>query len=96
MKFEYRESGDGYLARLEYSEQRIETSRADSTKGSQKSSQKILEAVAENPHITIAQLSDRCGIGPRAVQKNINVLRDQGLLRRVGPARGGHWDVLQG
>lgn len=108
MTFSYRESGDGYLARLEYSEQRIETSRADSPKSSQKSSQKgsqkssqkssqkILEAVAENPHITIAQLSDRCGIGPRAVQKNINVLRDQGLLRRVGPDKGGHWDVLQG
>lgn len=92
MTFRYRESGDGYLVRLEYSEQRIETSRTGSPKGSQK----ILEAVAENPHITIAQLSGRCGIGTRAVQKNINVLRDQGLLCRIGSDKGGHWEVLQG
>ena len=41
------------------------------------------------------QLSKVCGIGTRAVQKNIDLLREQGLLRRVGADKGGHWDVLE-
>ena len=62
--------------------------------GSQKSSGKILEAMAHDSHVTIAQLAELCGIGTRAVQKNIDLLREQGLLRRVGADKGGYWDVI--
>ena len=64
-------------------------------KSSQKSSQKILEAMAENPHVTIAQLAELCGIGTRAVQKNVDLLRERGRLCRVGPDKGGHWEVVR-
>ena len=35
------------------------------------------------------------GISSRAVEKQIAKLREQGRLRRVGPDKGGHWEVLK-
>ena len=67
--------------------------RKSSQKSSQKRSQKIFETMSKDPHVTIAQLSVLCEIGTRAVQKNIDLLREQGLLRRVGADKGGRWDV---
>ncbi len=69
-------------------------SQKGSQNGSQKSSQKILLTLAKDPHCTIAQLAEICGISTRAVQKSINRLREQNKIRRVGPDKGGHWEVL--
>ncbi len=63
-------------------------------KSSQKSSQKILELIAENSHITIKELSNALNITDRAVKKNIDGLKKQGVLRRVGPDKGGYWEVV--
>jgi len=52
MAFDYRESGDGYLARLQYSEQRIETASKVGEKVGEKltgNQQKILRCMADNP-----------------------------------------------
>ncbi len=80
MTFEYRESGDGYLVRLEYSEQRVESQpRVGEKVGNRgrksKSSQSILDAVSDDPNVTIAHLAELCGISTRAVQKSIEVLK---------------------
>ena len=67
-----------------------------SPKNAPKSAQKILEAVAENPEITITQLSEICGISTRAVQKNIEALKKKGHLLRIGSDRGGQWKIGDG
>lgn len=58
-----------------------------------KSREKILELLAENPKLTIAGLSATIGIGAKAVEKQLAKLRADGRLRRVGPAKGGHWEL---
>jgi predicted HTH transcriptional regulator len=40
-----------------------------------------------------AGIDKRLEISPRAVEKQISKLRKEGLLRRIGPAKGGRWDV---
>jgi len=102
MSFDYRESGDGYLVRLEYTEQRTETTPKCSPKSSPKSSPKgspktadlILELIRENPKISTTIIGEHLGISKRAVLKQTQTLKKAGCLRYVGPARGGHWDVL--
>ena len=76
------------------SDKKKEIKQKGSQKGSQKSSQKILKIMADDPQVTIAQLSKLCGIGTRAVQKNIDSLRANGRLRRVGADKGGHWEII--
>lgn len=64
-----------------------------SQKSSQKSSQNIIEVMRHKPEITIAELAARLGISDRAVKKQITKLKQQHLIRRIGPDKGGHWEV---
>jgi len=62
---------------------------------SEKTSEKILKAITQNKNITIAELADITLVAPRSVERNIQKLQEQGLLHRVGPDKGGHWDVVE-
>ncbi|MDA3956976.1 ATP-binding protein [Oceanispirochaeta sp.] len=66
-----------------------------SKKSSQKSSQKIVLLMSENPDITIAQLSKKIGISDRSIKKHIAFLQSQNRVKRIGPDKGGHWEVLE-
>jgi len=66
-----------------------------SQKSTQKSSQKILQLLFHEPSITIERLSSELGISERAVKKQLRNLKQQGFLNRVGPDKGGHWQVLK-
>ena len=63
-------------------------------KSSQKSSQKILALISENSEISSRELATHLGITERAVKKQIATLKATGKLRRVGPDKGGHWEVV--
>jgi len=49
--------------------------------------------VAENPSISKKAMASRIGINSTTVDKNIKTLKEKGLLMRIGPAKGGHWEV---
>ncbi|MBP7232985.1 MAG: putative DNA binding domain-containing protein [Syntrophaceae bacterium] len=56
---------------------------------------KILIMAAQNPHVSKSIMSKELGISATAIDKNITVLKKRGLLRRVGPAKGGYWEVME-
>jgi len=56
--------------------------------------QKILKSMANNPHITALELTSVIGISERKIKENIRKLKQKGLLRRIGAARGGYWEVV--
>jgi ATP-dependent DNA helicase RecG len=66
-----------------------------SVKSSVKSSVKILDLLRLNPQTTIPEISKEIGMTTRGVEKNIKKLQENGRLRRVGPDKGGHWEVLE-
>ena len=63
-------------------------------KTSGKTSGKILAAVRQTPHVTIPDLAALIGVTERSVERNLQKLQNEGLLRRIGPAKGGHWEIL--
>jgi ATP-dependent DNA helicase RecG len=63
--------------------------------GSEKSSEKIHKLLKNFPELSARKVADRLGLSPRAVEKQIAKLREEGRIRRVGPAKGGHWEVLK-
>jgi len=71
------------------------SSEKSSEKGSEKSSEKILALLKEIPDASAKELAKEIGITPRAVEKNIAALKRRGLLKRIGPDKGGHWVVLK-
>lgn len=61
----------------------------------EKSAEKIIRAMKENPKITVKELTSLVGLSRRGVEKNIKILQEKGLLCRVGPDKGGHWEVIE-
>ena len=55
----------------------------------------ILQAIENNPKITVKKISKLLGISTTSVEKNIRYLKVQRYLKRVGPARGGYWKVIK-
>jgi predicted HTH transcriptional regulator len=58
-----------------------------------KTSGKILAALSEDRNLTIPDLASLIGVTERSIERNIRKLQEQGRLRRIGPAKGGHWEV---
>jgi predicted HTH transcriptional regulator len=65
-----------------------------SEKTSEKTSEKILAAMRRNSGITIAELATIVGVTGRTIERNIQKLQQENLLRRVGPDKGGYWEVI--
>lgn len=60
-----------------------------------KSSEKILEIINMNPYVTTYGLMEVLGLSQRMIEKHLRKLREQGLIRRIGPDKGGHWEVVE-
>ncbi len=69
------------------------TERAPKTR--EKTREKILVAIKENPMITAKNLADIIGITIKGVEWQIKDLKSQGIIRRVGPDKGGHWEIIE-
>ena len=40
-------------------------------------------------------MAETLGISRRAIAKQITNLKNNNLLRRIGPDKGGHWEVVE-
>lgn len=54
----------------------------------------VLRLIKENPQITRKILSETIGVSSSAIQKHINRLKAESVIRRVGGDYGGYWEVL--
>ena len=64
------------------------------TKTTTKTTEKILNVIRENPKITRRQLAEMCGLTIDGIYWSIKQLRAKGIIRRVGPTNGGHWEIV--
>lgn len=55
---------------------------------------KILALLKASPHDTRENLSEKIGISVTAIENNLAKLKKKGLIKRVGPDKGGHWETL--
>ena len=58
-----------------------------------KSREKIVALLAENGKLSAAALAEKIGISPKAVEKHLANLKADGIIERIGPAKGGYWRV---
>ena len=70
------------------------TPERNSQKSSQKTTEKIMAIMKSMPDVTLAELANATGLSVAGVKKNIRKLKDANLIRRVGPDKGGHWEVV--
>ncbi len=58
-----------------------------------KSREIILNMLSKDGSLSAASLARRIGISPKAVEKHLANLKAAGRLSRIGPDKGGHWEV---
>ena len=75
------------------SDQKSDQKRPDSD---QKSDQikMIFELIMENPQISRSDISHITGLHESSVKRRLNLLVDKGIIKRIGPDKGGYWKVL--
>lgn len=56
---------------------------------------KILKLMRDNKYITTKELSEQIRISTTAVDNNISKLKKKGTLKKIGPDKGGHWEVIK-
>lgn len=54
----------------------------------------ILRLIHRNKRVSIREMAREVGISTTAIDKNLTKLKNKGILRRVGPDKGGHWEVI--
>lgn len=67
----------------------------DALKNKEKSKEKILQIIANNPYVTTRELSELVGLSIAGIEKNMRQMKEKGLICRIGPDRGGYWEVLE-
>lgn len=71
------------------------TAESDSGKKFGRGAGAILKMIEGNPRISAQEMVDSLTISERAIEKNLRSLREQGVIRRIGPANGGHWEIIK-
>jgi predicted HTH transcriptional regulator len=66
---------------------------AISKKTMEKTVEKILSLITDNPQITQAGLQKLTGLTRRGIEWNLSKLKSQGLVERIGPDKGGYWKI---
>ncbi|MEI7597406.1 MAG: winged helix-turn-helix transcriptional regulator [Bacteroidota bacterium] len=54
----------------------------------------IINFIKDNPQITTNELARLVGISQRKIKENISKIKDRGLIKRKGAAKGGCWEVI--
>ena len=72
-----------------------ETIQKGREKSREKSREKIISLMRNNPQITQSELAVTLRISVKAIEKHLKNLREEGVIRRVGPDNGGHWEIIK-
>lgn len=55
----------------------------------------IIDVLKKDQTITIAKLDALLGLGHTTLKKILREMQNENLIRRVGPDKGGHWEVIE-
>ena len=89
----------------EYAKKFGEKGKGSEKKGGQKNkggqkrwsetTKKVFDLISANPNISRKELCDELNINPSAIQKHIEKLKNENAIKRIGGAKGGHWEILK-
>ena len=104
IKPKYKHKGDDFWTIFNFKKVKSEVEETEGENGKAtpettpkttlKTAEKIIELMKKNPTITIETLCQECKLSRDGMNWNIRQLKSAGLIRRVGPNKGDHWEVI--
>lgn len=55
--------------------------------------QKIINAIKSNPFVTQEELAEIVGITRKNIIANMKKLQENGIIKRIGAVKNGHWQI---
>ncbi len=96
------EFGDNYVRMIvpynkteNRTERGIKTGLKTGLKNSAAIDIKLIEIIKQDPMITYNSLVDIIGIARSGIAKHLSNLQKANIIRRIGPDKGGHWEVVK-
>ena len=71
----------------------IEIFGESSEKTREKTRNRLLDLIKGSSSITTEELANKLGISAKGVEWQLNKLKQEGIIKRVGPDKGGHWEI---
>jgi len=106
MKFDFKEIQGGFLAELSYQKQRLTENAVDNVVDNVvenvvenvvdnvvENEQKTLALLKENNTLSAKEIANKLKITERTIQRYIKKLQEKKLIKRIGPAKGGYWEI---
>ena len=72
----------------------LESGLESRLKSGLKSGLKILEHIQNNPQSTLVELAKQTGYSRSWVAETMKRLQEQGVIKRVGSDKTGHWEII--
>ena len=63
-------------------------------KRARKGQEKLLALIKADPYISVSSIAKECGMSVKTIRNLIDELREDRLVERIGPDKGGYWKVL--
>ena len=60
----------------------------------EETTQKIIASIEENPGITRRELAEAIGLTEDGIKYHLKKMQEQRIIERIGPDKGGYWQVL--
>jgi ATP-dependent DNA helicase RecG len=84
----FRELGDGFVVEV-YSKTTQKTTQKTILQKS------IINLLRDHPYMTRIGLSNELGVSVNTIKENLLKLKQRKILKRIGPDKGGHWEIIQ-
>ena len=55
----------------------------------------ILNSISANSQITLDMIVEQTGLAKRTVSRETKAMQESGILKRIGSARAGYWEIVK-
>ena len=73
---------------------RVKNNEETRMKNNEKTREKIIKLISNSPSISSREMADILGITKKAVEWQIKSLKADDIITRVGPPKGGKWEII--
>lgn len=55
----------------------------------------IIGLISENPSVSKKEMQEKSWLGKKAIEYNVEQLKNKGIITRIGQDKGRHWEVVE-
>ena len=56
---------------------------------------KILALITDNSKISIKEIAEKLGVTPKTIQRDLDKMKDNNIISRIGADKGGFWEICK-